>query len=515
MTQPSTHILRDGPFLGTGEPAAGNISLLALLSPIWLTAPFIFRGEDWQGLAPPWGWLAALVGGFLGVLLCAPDRRAALARLDWAAVAMLAGVILFFPGPVGSILGGMLFDPSGEYQWLDFAPAVSAGFLCGCLSARPETARWLGSPGLLPLLALGATLTALYLGTRDQILYHMTGSAALFRWYMYYPPHLGALAVAGFCFATGRCSVLYWAFPWVAAIMVFLLAPFPMRPPFDRVEMAQRIAVFILPVFFIAPQLARSKAELAVYEFLALIFFLFSSQLESQRPMRSTSIWFPGPEPTVFGLVLLYWPIHRWFSKKTRARYSGQPAEPILQLGDPITLQGPAAKAVIKCGGRGTAPRLADWQGLASFRLAAAHDGGPLLCPYGCVGLGDCARVCPAKAISLGADAFPVVNAAACRGCGLCAEVCPKGLIELLGEARALIPCRAQSSLKKNAAYCDRSCLGCGRCRKACPAGALSREGASGAMAVNQSACRAYGPGCEEICARVCPRKIIAPLRNG
>ena len=456
------HILKDGPFLRTGEPTASNAGLLGLLLPILISAPFM-RDSD-TGLA--WGWPLALVGGFLGVLIFAPDRRASLTRLDWAAGSVLAGLMLVFP----------------ENRSIGLAAVFGAGFICGGLSARPSAARLLGSPGLTPIISLGATLLIVGVASR---LMPFQEKPLHFQWGLVYWPHLFALAAAGLCFATGRVSILYWGIPWVAAVVSFLLIPLS-----SDFYLFGRLNIFMVPAFFIAPQLARSKLELAVYEALTLLFLFF--------PAPRTVLVYQGLDPAVFWLVVSFWPVRRWFRKKNPAA-----VEAIL----PKTS---AAKAFIKCGHHGSGPHLAEWTGLPSCRLAAAHDGGPLACPYGCPGFGDCARACPFQAIRLNEDSFPLVDLAACRGCGRCAEACPKGLIELVeGEARALIPCRSQSGLKKNAAYCERSCLGCGRCRKACPAGAISREATSGAMKVDQSICRAYGAACERVCARVCPRKII------
>lgn len=167
----------------------------------------------------------------------------------------------------------------------------------------------------------------------------------------------------------------------------------------------------------------------------------------------------------------------------------------------------------LKCGHQGLAPRLGQWQGPSSCRLAAAHDDGPLICPFGCLGLGDCLRACPFEAITVNELGFPQINAKLCQSCGHCAQACPKGLIEMETIAgRVRIPCASQSGLKTSATYCLKACLGCGRCRKACPANAIQRLGGNGAMNVDHGLCLAYGASCDLACVLACPRQIIKKI---
>ncbi len=169
----------------------------------------------------------------------------------------------------------------------------------------------------------------------------------------------------------------------------------------------------------------------------------------------------------------------------------------------------PGFKARLKCGSQGRAPLLAEYHGPANCRQADFHDGGPLLCPYGCLGYGDCAAACPYGAILM-REGFPAVDEALCTACGNCLAACPKNLFELAPEgAPAFIPCASKSSLKKNAEYCPKSCLGCGRCRKVCPAGAVFRSGPTGAMTINQDICQTHSASCGQKCKEACPRRLL------
>lgn len=51
-------------------------------------------------------------------------------------------------------------------------------------------------------------------------------------------------------------------------------------------------------------------------------------------------------------------------------------------------------------------------------------------CKYACIGLGDCAKVCPQNAIEIKNKTAIVTNL--CVGCSKCAEVCPQNIIKMV-----------------------------------------------------------------------------------
>ena len=53
----------------------------------------------------------------------------------------------------------------------------------------------------------------------------------------------------------------------------------------------------------------------------------------------------------------------------------------------------------------------------------------------GCIGCGTCAKICPAKAISM-QNKLPVIDRKACIHCFCCQEFCPKGA---MGVSRPVI----------------------------------------------------------------------------
>ncbi|MDD2971234.1 MAG: 4Fe-4S binding protein [Lachnospiraceae bacterium] len=52
--------------------------------------------------------------------------------------------------------------------------------------------------------------------------------------------------------------------------------------------------------------------------------------------------------------------------------------------------------------------------------------------PNQCVACGECAYVCPRKAVSIQKGCYAKVDDTLCVGCGLCERCCPAGCITLI-----------------------------------------------------------------------------------
>jgi Fe-S-cluster-containing hydrogenase component 2 len=380
---------------------------------------------------------------------------------DWLESAALGGLMLTPPaGGLAALLSGL-----------------GLGAVAGALSAWPRSASLLAAPGLIPLIVLGlGLLTAPFTGPP---------SCA------WGPPSwlftAALLAAAPGLLAGGRRKIYALAWPWLAAAAV--LAWPRLAPPGDP----GRLNAILLPALFIIPALARSRPELLCGALAALAWGA-AGPLPGLPPNLAQTLPAFGVALT-FGLGQAFW------------RRRGQNGAKWPQAGRPNPGSTPA-KARLNCAGP-LSPPLAAWSGPPSCRLAAAHDAGPRLCPYGCLGYGDCRAACPHGAIIMDENGRPLALAELCQGCGLCRASCPRRLWELVeGPGRAFISCAAQAGLKQNAAFCPRACLGCGRCRKLCPAGAIGRAGAAGALTVNQKACQSR-PDCPGLCGRACPRHLI------
>jgi len=71
------------------------------------------------------------------------------------------------------------------------------------------------------------------------------------------------------------------------------------------------------------------------------------------------------------------------------------------------------------------------YDGANTCRAQSALFGGNRVCGSGCLGLGDCVRICQFNALKMGSEGFPVVDKEKCLGCGLCEQVCPKGVLQV------------------------------------------------------------------------------------
>lgn len=164
--------------------------------------------------------------------------------------------------------------------------------------------------------------------------------------------------------------------------------------------------------------------------------------------------------------------------------------------------------AVVRCSRvEGRVSHKHEYIGFASCTAANLGFGGPSACQYACIGLGECAAVCPFDAITM-VEGFPVIDPDRCVSCGTCVKTCPKRVIELMSlKARVHVPCSSKDLGKKVREVCEVGCISCQMCVKKCPAEAVSYT--EGLIKIDHPKCIAYGPSCEEVCVEKCPRKIM------
>ena len=170
---------------------------------------------------------------------------------------------------------------------------------------------------------------------------------------------------------------------------------------------------------------------------------------------------------------------------------------------DPLPLK----RAVILCSGRNeNASPESEYQGYASCATAKKFFGGPKNCKFGCIGLGDCAAVCPEKAIFL-CEGLAVVDRSKCTGCGKCKDACPQNLIRIYPKSQLIIPACSSKypEEERTVSLCATGCASCGICEKVCAFDAVHIV--NGTAKVDPVKCVSCGK-----CMELCPRKTILEM---
>ncbi len=160
-------------------------------------------------------------------------------------------------------------------------------------------------------------------------------------------------------------------------------------------------------------------------------------------------------------------------------------------------------RAVVLCmGDSASAKKKYIYNGAADCASAFSMGGGDRECPFGCIGLGSCASICPWGAITI-ENGRAVVIREKCTGCGACTRICPKKVIKLIPyDEEYTVMCSSQDKGNVTRSYCEVGCIGCRICEKQCESGAVTVDGAL--AHIDPAKC----VGCGK-CADKCPKKII------
>ena len=163
--------------------------------------------------------------------------------------------------------------------------------------------------------------------------------------------------------------------------------------------------------------------------------------------------------------------------------------------------------AVLACQGSCLhAPQKGIYTGLATCRGAKLSAGGTKLCSWGCLGFGDCVKVCTFGALSFNSEkGLPVIDYAKCTGCRMCMTECPQGIIKGIprDQKGALTLCSNRNPVRQMVAKtCKIACIKCGLCVKNCPQQCIDLG--SHIPVVDYAKCTSCGT-----CAEKCPTKVF------
>lgn len=159
--------------------------------------------------------------------------------------------------------------------------------------------------------------------------------------------------------------------------------------------------------------------------------------------------------------------------------------------------------AVLHCNGNcNVTSKKFDFSGVDSCAAASRFYGGNGLCTYGCIGLGDCVKVCEGNCISI-KDGIADIDTSECVSCGKCVKVCPHGLFSLKPVSKHIdVRCSSDDSGKVTREICKNGCIACRMCERKCPHDAVHVVGLH--AVIDYDKCTSCGE-----CYKVCPTGTI------
>jgi electron transport complex protein RnfB len=159
--------------------------------------------------------------------------------------------------------------------------------------------------------------------------------------------------------------------------------------------------------------------------------------------------------------------------------------------------------ATVRCNGCiGATIDKYDYTGEASCAASNMYYNGKKLCTAGCLGLGDCVKVCQYGALSI-KDGIAVVDRDLCTGCKMCVSACPNGLIEVFDSTKRVeVICSSHFNAKQTMTMCKNGCIACKKCERTCQYDAI--HVIDNHAIIDHEKCTQCGE-----CIEACPRKCI------
>lgn len=164
--------------------------------------------------------------------------------------------------------------------------------------------------------------------------------------------------------------------------------------------------------------------------------------------------------------------------------------------------------AMVMCKGTLEATRqIEELDRIHSCKSAKMFYGGNWACPYGCLGMGDCADVCQFDAIRI-VDGVAQIDREKCVGCEACMKVCPNHIIQMVGKKNLfVVACQSKAKGAQTRKACTAGCIGCMKCQKICKFEAVTVE--NNLATIDYDKCKNCG-----MCAKECPTGAILSFRK-
>lgn len=142
-----------------------------------------------------------------------------------------------------------------------------------------------------------------------------------------------------------------------------------------------------------------------------------------------------------------------------------------------------------------------EYKGVLSCAASSQFYGGRSSCLDGCLGFGDCAKVCAYGAITV-TNGCAEIDPHKCTGCLLCARTCPKHMIlPRPKNSTEFVTCSSKASGKETRLTCKNGCIACKKCERVCESGAIKVHGNT--AVIEYSKCIGCGK-CVESCPVGC-----------
>ncbi|MFH0826361.1 MAG: RnfABCDGE type electron transport complex subunit B [Candidatus Omnitrophota bacterium] len=143
------------------------------------------------------------------------------------------------------------------------------------------------------------------------------------------------------------------------------------------------------------------------------------------------------------------------------------------------------------------------YDGIKECVAASMVLGGPKACIFGCLGFGDCVRVCPFDAIRMSDEGLPLVDEEKCKACNKCVMICPEKLFSLVPvDKKVYVACSSKDIGKDTRLACPVGCIACRKCEPVCPVDAI--HVVDNLAIIDYNKCTSCGK-----CVEACPMKTI------